>query len=204
MTKLKLCGLTRLEDVRAANACRPDYVGFVFAPSRRQVTPEAAATLRRALEPGVQAVGVFVRQPPGRMADVVRACGLDLVQLHGGETAADIQAARQACGVPVIAAVRVRSQTDLAAARSLPCDYLLLDAYTPDQYGGAGQAFDWTMLPEDLPPYFLAGGIRLDNLDAALSHHPYAVDVSSGVETGGVKDPRKMAAIAARVRRQST
>ena len=204
MTKLKICGLTRLEDIKAANACLPDYVGFVFAPSRRQVTPEAATALRRALDPGVQAVGVFVRQPPGRMADIVRACGLDLVQLHGGETAADIQAARQACGVPAIAAVRVRTSADLAAARELPCDYLLLDAYAPGQYGGAGQAFDWTLLPEDLPPYFLAGGIRLDNLDAALAHHPYAVDVSSGVETGGAKDPHKMAALAAQVRRLST
>lgn len=194
--RLKICGLSRFGDILAANDILPDYIGFVFAESSRRVTPDKAAQLRQELDKRIKAVGVFVNAP---MEEIVKLSGnrgnarvIDLIQLHGDEDEAYIRQLKTRTGLPVIKAVRVRSREQILKAQELPCDYLLLDTYTKDGYGGSGTRFDWDLIPELTKPYFLAGGIHLGNIRQAVAHGPYCIDVSSAVETGGRKDRRKM------------
>ncbi len=196
MVKIKICGLSRAEDIAAANNAQPDYIGFVFAKSRRQVSPEKAAELRRGLAAGIQAVGVFVNEPAENVARLAEGGVIDIIQLHGDEDEAYLQNLRQLTDKPIIKAVRVQSPEQILRAEKLPCDMLLLDTYTPGQYGGSGQMFDRSLLPKLTKPWFMAGGLAADNLAAAVrecgENLPYAVDVSSGAETDGVKDAEKM------------
>ena len=198
MTKIKLCGLTRPEDIAAANALQPEYIGFVFAPkSRRYVSREMAAALKAQLSPGIQAVGVFVNEAPETVADLLNAGIIDIAQLHGQEDAAYIARLRGLTARPLWQAFRVTDAASLAKAQKSPADLVLLDSGT----GGTGTTFDWALLEKFDRPYFLAGGLGPDNAaDAVRQLHPYAVDVSSGIETNGRKDPEKMAAFAAAVR----
>ena len=200
-TKIKICGLTRPEDVAAANDCRPDYVGFVFAAqSRRALTPLAAAALRRALDPGIGVVGVFVNAPPTQVATLLGAGIIDIAQLHGQEDAAYLAAQRALPGVAgreIGQACRGATAADVARAGQSAADRVLLD-HGP---GGTGQAFDWSLLRHARRGYILAGGLSPDNVAAALrAAQPFAVDVSSGVETQGVKDAGKMRAFVEIVR----
>ena len=199
MTKIKLCGLTRPEDIAAANALKPEYIGFVFAPrSRRYVSREIAAALKAQLSPGIQAVGVFVNEAPETVADLLNAGIIDIAQLHGQEDAAYIDRLRGLTARPLWQAFRVTDAASLAKAQKSPADLVLLDSGT----GGTGTTFDWTLLEKFDRPYFLAGGLGPDNAaDAVRQLHPYAVDVSSGIETAGKKDPAKMAAFVAAVRK---
>ena len=199
MTKIKLCGLTRPEDIAAANALQPEYIGFVFAPrSRRYVSREMAAALKAQLSPGIQAVGVFVNEAPETVADLLNAGIIDIAQLHGQEDAAYIDRLRGLTARPLWQAFRVTDAASLAKAQKSPADLVLLDSGT----GGTGTTFDWTLLEKFDRPYFLAGGLGPDNAaDAVRQLHPYAVDVSSGIETAGKKDPAKMAAFVAAVRK---
>lgn len=194
--RLKICGLSRFGDILAANDILPDYIGFVFAESSRRVTPDKAAQLRQELDKRIKAVGVFVNAPMEEIVKLSEDRGnarvIDLIQLHGDEDEAYIRQLKTHTGLPVIKAVRVRSREQILKAQELPCDYLLLDTYTKDRYGGSGTQFDWNMIPELTKPYFLAGGIHLGNIRQAVSHGPYCIDVSSAVETGGRKDRRKM------------
>lgn len=197
MVKVKICGLRRVEDVLAVNLFKPDYAGFVFAPSKRKVTPELARALRKSLKPPVQAVGVFVDLPVAETAAIAQWCGMDVVQLHGAEDAAYLQALRAMLPptCEIWKAVRVRTAEDIQKAAATGADRLLLDAYVPDAAGGTGTCFNWDMIKEcDIPlPYLVAGGLNVDNIkDAVHVAKPYGVDVSSGVETGGLKDPDKM------------
>ena len=200
MTKIKFCGMTRAGDIAAANALRPDYIGFVFARgSRRAVTPEQAAALKADLAPGIQAVGVFVNAPPEQIAALLAAGTIDIAQLHGQEDETYLQALRALTDKPIIKAFRVDSAADLQRAAAFPSDGLLLDSGA----GGTGTAFDWTLLRDFGRPYFLAGGLNAENIGEAIQkYHPYAVDVSSGIETDGKKDAKKMAAFAAAVRKE--
>lgn len=220
-TRIKICGMRRIEDIEAANACRPDYIGFILSPGfRRSVTPEAAEQLARRLAPGILKVGVFVNES---VEKVVAAAGfLDMIQLHGKEDNAYIrdlrgrmtttsdprgraaggQAAatndpRGRAAKPVIQAFRIRSADDLKRAMESEADYLLLDNGT-----GTGEAFDWSLIRdaealkcgEAARPWILAGGLGPDNVaEAVRRFRPYAVDLSSGAETDGWKDPEKMA-----------
>ncbi len=190
MTKIKLCGLTREQDIEAANACRPDFVGFVFAEkSRRYVSPPRAAELKSLLVPGILAVGVFVNEDVTKIAQLLNDGVIDLAQLHGGEDEGYIKSLRGLTSKPLIKAFRVDSGKDIEAAEASTADYVLLDSGN----GGTGTVFDWR-LPEKLErPYFLAGGLNPGNVSEAVSRmHPYAVDVSSGIETDGLKDKEKM------------
>ena len=198
MTNIKLCGLRRPEDIEAANALRPEYVGFVFASgSRRRVTPEQAEALKRLLNPGILAVGVFVNERPERIAELLSRGTIDLAQLHGDEDAAYLEKLRLMTKAPIIQAFRIRSEADLAAAAKHTADYVLLDAGAGD-----GKTFDWAMLKEFDRPYFLAGGLTPENVSSAVrALRPFAVDVSSGIETDGAKDPVKMRAFVAAVRK---
>ncbi len=196
--KIKICGLTRLVDVEAVNALKPDYVGFVFAPtSKRRVTPDQAEELKRALDPAIEAVGVFVDETPENVAKLLDDGVIDLAQLHGSEDDACLQELRRLTTKPIIKAFRVRSEQDVLDAEKSPADHILLDAGA-----GTGTTFDWSLLRKVRRPYFLAGGLNPGNIDAALDLNPYAVDVSSGVETDGFKDQKKMAEFVAAVRKK--
>ena len=192
MTRIKLCGLSRSQDIQSANALTPEYVGFIFAPkSRRYVAPERAAALRAMLSPGIQAVGVFVRETPEAVAELLNRGVIDLAQLHGGEDDAYIARLRKLTDRPLIHAFRIDAAADIGRAQRSPADYILLDSGD----GGTGTTFDWSLLKTIHRPWFLAGGLDADNVGHAVeAYHPWAVDVSSGIETDGVKDPEKMAA----------
>lgn len=198
--KLKFCGLTREADIRAANETRPDYIGFVFAESRRRVTDEQAARLRALLSPGIQAVGVFVNDDPTHIALLANRGVIDLIQLHGSESAAYIQRLRTMTAAPIICALRVGKKVDIKQAESNLVDFLMLDTYTKDAYGGSGRTFDWSLIGEVGKPYFLAGGLNESNIPRAMRTGAYALDLSSGIETDGVKDAEKMRRVAALVK----
>lgn len=200
MTRIKFCGMQRAEDIAVANALHPEYIGFVFAPkSRRAVTPEQAAALKVQLVPGIRAVGVFVNAPVAQVAALLAAGTIDIVQLHGQEDEAYLNALRALTDKPIIKAFRVDTAADLERAAAYPSDGLLLDSGA----GGTGTAFDWTLLRAFPRPYFLAGGLDPENVREAIqAYTPYAVDVSSGIETDGKKDATKMAAFAAAVRKE--
>ncbi len=199
MTKIKFCGLSRPCDIAAANKLWPEYIGFVFAPkSRRYVTPEQAADLKRMLAPGIQAVGVFADEPAENVAALLERGVIDIAQLHGGEDEAYIEKLRTLVRKPIIKAFRIRAAEDVRAAESSKADAVLLDSGA-----GTGSVFDWALLRGVKRPYFLAGGLNARNVGEAVSRlRPCAVDVSSGIETDGVKDMKKMAAFAAAVRKE--
>lgn len=200
MTKIKLCGLTRPEDIQAANALQPACVGFVFAPKSKQyVTPAQAADLKRGLDPAIRAVGVFVNAPPEEAAALANEGVIDLIQLHGGEGEAYLQTLRALTPKPILQAFRVDTAADVAAAEASGADLVLLDAGE----GGTGETFDWSLLAGIRRPYFLAGGLHPGNVGQAVRRlHPFGVDVSSGIETDGKKDPAKMEAFVRAVREE--
>ena len=199
MTKIKLCGLSRPCDIEAANELKPEYIGFVFAPkSRRYVTPEKAKELKQLLDPDICAVGVFVNEDPERIACLVNSGVIDIAQLHGSEDEDYIKKLRTLTDKPVIRAFRIESARDIENAEHCSAEYVLLDSGA-----GTGAVFDWELIQDINRPYFLAGGLSPDNLgDAVKLLHPFAVDVSSGIETDGVKDRIKMAAFVAAVRKE--
>lgn len=196
MVKIKLCGLTRRCDIDWANELLPDYVGFVFAGSRRRVTDRQAAQLRKILREDIPAVGVFVDEPIDHVAALVRQGVIQMVQLHGAEDEGYIRELRRAVSAPVIQAFSVRSHEDIQDAGKSSADFILLDHGA----GGTGQAFDWSLAAALDRPYFLAGGLHPGNAAAAAELRPYAVDVSSGIETEGVKDRQKMIEFVRRIR----
>lgn len=199
MTKIKFCGLTRPCDIQAANLFKPDCIGFVFAPSsRRQVTPDQVRALKALLDPSILAVGVFVDQDPRFVADLAGSGVIDLVQLHGREDESYLLRLRSMIDRPVIQAFRIQTSQDLITAQKSSADRLLLDSGA-----GTGKVFDWSLLEGIQKPYFLAGGLDPGNVSAAIrALYPYGVDVSSGIETNGIKDPEKMAAFMAAVRKE--
>lgn len=198
MTKIKLCGLSRPCDIQAVNALLPEYIGFVFAPkSRRFVSFDKALALKRQLDPSIAAVGVFVREDANVVARAVQNGVIDMIQLHGGESEEYIRVLRTKTNAPIIRAYRVESAADIALAESSSADFILLDSGA----GGTGQPFDWNLIHQIKRPYFLAGGLDAAGAAEAVSRfHPYALDVSSGIETNGVKDADKMAAFVTAVR----
>ena len=224
MTKIKMCGLTCSADIAEANRLKPGYAGFVFAPkSRRHVTPEKAVELKKQLNPEIQAVGVFVDENPETVAKLLEEGVIDVAQLHGQETEEEIRELKVRTGKPVIRAFRLKSfsggkelfsgtkneetrneadrerlfaERILKKAETCCADYVLLDSGS-----GCGETFDWSLLKDFGRPYFLAGGLDPENVSEAVRRlRPYAVDVSSGIETGGRKDPQKMEAFVRAVR----
>jgi phosphoribosylanthranilate isomerase len=184
--KIKICGLFRPIDISYVNDARPDYAGFVFAESRRKVSRALAADLRSALSPAITPVGVFVNAPIEDIADIHSDGTIEVAQLHGNEDGEYIRDLKERCGITVIKAISVRSGKDIEAAEELGADRLLFDNGT----GGTGTGFDWALIRNIKTPFFLAGGINLSNIRDAmrLIPAPYALDVSSGAEVGGVKD----------------
>ena len=189
-TRIKICGMRRKEDIEAANRCRPDYIGFILSAGfRRSVSPAEAEELSEMLEPGILKVGVFVNETVEQVSSAFRF--LDMIQLHGKEDNLYIRKLREAVDKPIIQAFRIGSAEDLARAAESEADILLLDNGT-----GTGQSFDWSLIGEAGTrgkPWILAGGLGPDNIaEAAGRFRPFAVDLSSGAETDGWKDPVKM------------
>jgi len=199
MTKIKFCGLTRIEDIEAANELKPDYVGFVFWPrSKRLVTRGQAAELKAALDPAIKAVGVFVDEDIEVVKSLLDDGIIDIAQLHGNEDEDYINELKNKSGKQVIKAFKIRSEDDLKLAEESSADMVLLDSGM-----GTGKTFDWDLIGSVSKSYFLAGGLGVDNAEEAVRKlHPYALDVSSGIETDGVKDEMKMAAFANAVRKE--
>jgi phosphoribosylanthranilate isomerase len=211
-TRIKICGLTRAEDVQAAVAAGADALGFVFYPkSPRAVTPAAAAPLARALPPFVSAVGLFVNASVGEVLAVTRAVPLALLQFHGDETPAQCAELAEAAGRPFVRACRIKPDTRPADLLEYEHRYrsasslfsgLLLDTHV-ESYGGAGKVFDWSLISKELAPrVVLSGGLSAHNAtEAVLRVRPYALDVSSAVELQkGIKDARLIAAFVAQAR----
>ena len=192
MTKVKICGLSTQGAVEAAVSAGADYIGFVFAPSKRQVTVEQAAELAKFIPSHIQKVGVFVSPSRAELLEAIDKVGLDLVQVHG--RVADDLFENLPCAS--IQAVQVDGDGHVPNSQA---DYLLFDA----PVAGSGQTFDWGQLDttELSQPFFIAGGLNEDNVEEAIQHFtPYAVDVSSGVETNGQKDHEKIRRFIERVK----
>ena len=204
MTKIKICGLMRLEDISYVNGYQPDYAGFVFAPGRHQVDEEWVRGLKLFLDPEIATVGVFVNQPIDLVVGMCERGTINLVQLHGDEDEEYIKKLKAKTGNPVIKAVRVRTTQDVLDADRLPCDYLLLDTYIKGVYGGSGQSFDLALIPKLQKPYFLAGGLTPENVQEKIRiSRPFGVDTSSGVEgEDGWKDLDKVRLFIVRAREE--
>ena len=198
MTKIKICGLRREQDIRYANELMPDYIGFVFLKGKmRYVTFEEAAHLRSLLDPAIPAVGVFVNEPVENVIRLLQSGTIQIAQLHGQEDEAYAEELGRAGDHCIIRAFAVRSSEDIHRAFAFPADYPLLD-----NGKGTGETFDWSLFEKQEKPFFLAGGLSPENVKEAIEcFHPYAVDVSSGVETDGFKDYEKMKAFMDAVRR---
>ena len=201
-TRIKICGLTRREDILAVNTWKPDYAGFVFAPGKRRLTGPEAQELKKLLLPEIPAVGVFVNSPVEEILALTENKTIDVIQLHGDEDTDYILElkGRLAPGFPVIKAIRVRQAEDMKKGEDLPVDFLLFDTYTKGLYGGSGKTFDWSMIPDIKKPWFLAGGIDASNIKQAMKTEAYCLDLSSSLETEGKKDPEKIKDIIQTVR----
>ena len=200
MTKIKICGLRRPEDIAYVNEAKPDFAGFIIdvPKSRRNVPREKVRELTALLSPEILPVGVFVNAPMETILSLVTDGTLKAVQLHGQESQSYLEELKKQVAVPLIRAFSIRSPEDLTEAEKSPADFVLLD----NGAGGTGETFDWSLLSSFDRPFFLAGGLRLENITEAVSRfHPYALDLSSGVETDGYKDTEKIIAAVAAVRR---
>lgn len=197
--KIKLCGLKRIEDIEAVNEAKPDYIGFIFAKkSRRYVSTETAERLKQHLNPDIEAVGVFVNEDIDKVIEQAKKQVIDVIQLHGEEDVAYVKDLKKAVDVPIIKAISMtkpdaRQQINMWEISDV--DYLLLDSGN----GGTGEQFSYKLLQEIgnlKKPYFLAGGLNPENLENAVqqqqNNQPYALDLSSGIETNGIKDLDKI------------
>ena len=215
--KVKMCGISKVETIPAVVEAKPDYMGLVFAPSKRQVTVDQAKTLVEELhkqyanrynrdaeqcsnqtlihQEFIKTVGIFVNETLDNLVTIATEVNLDAVQLHGDEDEAFIQSLKERTNVEVWKAVQIRSAADAEAWIDSRADMLLFDAYHKDERGGMGEVFDWSSLDEFERPFMLAGGIDSTNVARAIrTVRPYGIDISSGIETEGVKDDEKIKA----------
>lgn len=191
MTKVKICGLHTMRDIDYVNQAQPDFAGFVFADfSSRYVTSTQAEVLSQKLDKAIIPVGVFWDHPVTFVADLLNRGVIQIAQLHHHEDEDYIRQLRALTNAPIIKAFKVTCTEDIEKACRSSADFILLDNHIP----GSGQCFDWSFLQNISRPFFLAGGLNLQNIRDALQIHPYALDVSSGVETDKVKDLEKMKA----------
>lgn len=199
--KIKICGLRRECDVDFVNSAGVDFVGFVFAGSKRQVTPAQASVLKKRLSPDIKSVGVFVNESIENIKRICKNGIIDLVQLHGNEDSDFIKTLKNEINLPVIKAVKALSKDYIKEEIRNDADFVLLDSFKENSFGGTGSIFDWTIVPDIKKPVFLAGGLNINNIKQAVDMvHPFCVDISSGVETDGFKDERKIFEITKLVR----
>ncbi|MCD7728538.1 MAG: phosphoribosylanthranilate isomerase [Clostridia bacterium] len=199
MTKIKICGLSRKRDIDYVNEAYPDYIGFVFAPSRRRITYEKAIGLKMMLDRHIQAVGVFADAPREEVLKFVDGGVIDIVQLHGNESVEYAESLKN-YGCKVIKAISMQDkyvERELKLWEQTDVDFLLLD----NGKGGTGEQFDHSLIGKRSKPFFLAGGITPENIEHFVREvHPYAVDLSSGVETQGLKSRKKIISAVQRLR----
>lgn len=188
-TELKICGLSRLEDVIAVNRYGADYAGFVFfQKSKRYVDPYKANELIGVLRADIKPVGVFMDEPLDNVIRIARISGVEMIQLHGHESAEYVEYVKRILERPVIKAYKASEEGALERAADSNADYVMIDSGA-----GSGKRFDWNILKNFRRDYFLAGGLDPDSVGEAIRMlEPFAVDVSSGVETDGVKDEKKI------------
>lgn len=191
MAKIKICGLKRLEDIEIANKYKPDYVGFVFADSKRKVTHDLASEMKHNLDSSIKSVGVFVDEDIDEIIRLYEDGTIDIAQLHGLEDEDYIKRLKQKSNyqLEIINAIEMSDEKDLKEYDNSLADYLLLDSGK-----GSGKTFDWRLIRKDLnKEFFLAGGLNAENIAEAIEEFdPYAVDLSSSVETDGYKDELKI------------
>ena len=202
--KVKMCGISKVETIPAVVEAKPDYMGLVFAPSKRQVTVEQAEILVEELHKQcinhydtkvVKTVGVFVNETLDNLVRIADTANLDAVQLHGDEDETFIQSLKERTNVEAWKAVQIRSAADVEKWIDSSADMLLFDAYHKDERGGTGEVFDWSSLDTFERPFMLAGGIDSTNVARAIrTVRPYGIDISSGIETNGMKDDKKITA----------
>lgn len=199
MTKIKLCGMKSALDIEYANELKPDYIGFIFFPrSKRYVTPEKAAELMPRLDKNIIPVGVFVDEKIETILDIINKGTIKAVQLHGEENDDYIAELRKGTDVPIIKAFKIKSPEDIEKAKKSTADYVLLDSGA-----GSGKTFEHELIQNVDRPFFLAGGLYPDNVSPAIDkYRPFAVDVSSSLETAGFKDKQKMTAFVKAVRKE--
>ena len=203
--KIKICGLFREQDIDYVNSARPDYAGFVFAQSKRQVSPALAAGLRRRLSDDIIPVGVFVNAPVSDIASLYNGNVISIAQLHGAEDGDYINRLKEASaieGKKPIEVIKTVKASPLPTPTLLAPPHSLLpssaDYYLIDSGAGSGKTFNWELLNSPAmsaiktKPWFLAGGVSVDNIEEAMGFKPFAIDVSSGAETDGIKDPEKI------------
>lgn len=209
MMKIKICGIRRSEDVDAVNLFHPDYIGFIFAPTWRQISLDTALALAKKTDASIKKVGVFVNQPIELLAETYASGAVDFLQLHGQEDEAyekELARTMKAKGVKNpeetwIRAYRIRGPGDFDQIGNTRSATLLLDAFSEDALGGTGQSFDWSLIRNVEKPFFLAGGITADNVGKAMETiHPFGIDASSSLETNRVKDPEKIKILIERIR----
>jgi phosphoribosylanthranilate isomerase len=188
--KLKICGLFRDEDIDFVNEFPPDFAGFVFAKSKRNVTPETARRLISKLSPEIIPVGVFKNETAENIKKIVEKTGIKFIQLHGEESENFIKTAKNQTKLPIIKAIKPGGEIAQNA------DFLLFDSNNP----GSGEAFDKSALPQTKKPFFIAGGINADNINEAISIAPFGIDLSSGVEINGVKNREKIKEIYTKIK----
>lgn len=210
--KVKFCGITQEDTVPVLMETQPNYVGFIFAPSKRQVTVEQAKSITRSLQDSVHTtsgnkccsrVGVFVNETIPTIVEIAKAVPLSVVQLHGDETVTYIETLRsqlqeeQLESIEIWKAIQVQGKEDILPWKQAPIDGLVVDAYSKEERGGTGKTIDWSLLDEVQVPYYLAGGIGLHNVARAIRRlQPYGLDMSSSLETNGQKDVRKIKSMA--------
>ena len=191
MPKIKICGIKRLEDIGIVNKYKPDYIGFVFAESKRMVTRDLAYRLKQDLDADIIAVGVFVDSPVEEIVELFEAGIIEMAQLHGSESEQYIQNLKQRTDdeLKIINAIEISKETDLSKFDNSQSDYLLFDSGK-----GSGKTFDWNLIKKDIKKeFFLAGGLSSSNVMEAIEQfNPYAIDLSSSLETDGVKDENKI------------
>ena len=209
--KVKMCGISKVETIPAVVEAKPDYMGLVFAPSKRQVTVDQAKTLVEELHRGyaqkygsdtehdkndtIKTVGVFVNETVDNLVTIANEANLDAVQLHGDEDETFIQSLKERTNVEVWKAIQIRTAADTEKWIDSSADMLLFDAYHKDERGGTGEVFDWSSLDAFERPFMLAGGIDSTNVARAIrTVRPYGIDISSGIETNGMKDDKKITA----------
>ena len=197
MTKIKICGLFRDCDIDFVNEAMPDYIGFVFAKSHRQVSVKQADLFRKKLNKNIISVGVFVNNDIEEIQKIYNDGIISIAQLHGSEDNNYISELRKNCNIKIIKSVNASADIDIQKIKNIDADFLLFDG----GIGGEGKTFDWNIMSEIEKPFFLAGGLNIDNIDEAIKKvKPYAVDLSSGVETDRVKDKQKILNIVRRVK----
>lgn len=210
--KIKICGIRRHQDIEYVNEFLPDYIGFIFAKSKRQITSTECLLLKKELDPSIKTVGVFVNESLEKVISTTLVTNLNVIQLHGDETReyildlkTKLKNSPSLKDTLIWKAIRVKEKKDIISGDNLPVDCLLLDSFSKQAYGGTGKTIDLDIIKSCTikNQFFLAGGLNINNILSTLSEvSPYGVDISSGVETDGFKDKNKIEKIINCIRRK--